>query len=165
MITAHAGREERDRCLKSGMNDHLAHMLKGVAGNLEARQVCYHATRLNIALKEGRLSDVHQGLAGLADALSEALTATDRLAALFPAKQTLTGDQEPDREAVTSLLRELLELIHGQDCQALEVGAELAVILQGTVWAEDANALVALLNRLDFDAAAGHLETLQAQLA
>ena len=91
--------------------------------------------------------------------------ATDRLAAPFPAEQTMTGDREPDREAVTPLLRELLELIHGQDCQALEVGAELAVILQGTVWAEDAIAFVALLNRLDFDAAAGCLETLQAQLA
>ena len=143
----------------------LTHMLKGVAGNLEARQVCYHATRLNTALKEGCLSDVHQGLTGLADALSEALAATDRLAALFPAKQTLNGDREPDREAVTPLLRELLELIHGQDCQALEVGAVLAVVLQGTDWAEDAVALVALLNRLDFDAAAGHLETLRAQLA
>jgi two-component system sensor histidine kinase/response regulator len=140
-----------------------AHALKGVAGNLEIRQVYLQASRLNAALKEGRITDVPSSLAGLADALSVILAGADQIALLFPAVRSVTGDRVPDREALSSLLRELPELIRCHNCLAMKVGARIAELLQGTAWAKEAAVLTASLNRLDFKTATGQLEALGAQ--
>ena len=159
---------ELQALLERGDYDQLqrrAHTLKGVAGNLAARRVYLEASRLNADLKEGRLSDVSLGLAELADALSETLFSEDQLAALFPVAMTVTGDREPDREALAPLLRELAELIRFHNCQAIEVGARIAELLQRTALAEEAATLAAALDRLNFTSAARLLEALQAQHA
>jgi CheY-like chemotaxis protein len=156
------------KLLEQGNYDQLlrrAHALKGVAGNLEIRQVYLQASRLNAALKEGRITEVPSSLAGLADALSVILTGADQIALLFPAVPSVTGDRVPDREALSSLLRELPELIHCHNCLALKVGARIAELLQGTAWAGEASALATSLDRLDFAAATGQLQALGARLA
>ncbi len=142
-----------------------AHTLKGVAGNLEARQVSFHADRLNAALKEGRFSDVPFALAGLADALSVVLAAEGDIVLLFPRERSAGGVREPDRAVLASLLRELPELIRNRNCQALEIGARIALLLQETVWAGKGDALTSTLDELAFDVAAEQVEALLVELA
>jgi PAS domain S-box-containing protein len=142
----------------------LAHRVKGVAGNLEARQVYLHATGLNDALKENRFTDVPLLLIGLVDALTDVVVAESRLAQLFTPKCPLTGDNEPDREALEPLLRELSRCILLKNCQALEVGEQIAALLQGTPLAEDSAILTDALDRFDFLTAAGQLEEVEERL-
>jgi PAS domain S-box-containing protein len=148
-----------------GQLQRQAHLIKGVAGNLEAPEVFFHAAELNAAIKEGRLADVPPALAGLSNALIVVLAAEDNIAALFPTGRALKGFREPDRDALAPLLQELPDLISGKNCQALEVGARIALLLQETAWAEEANALALTLDELEFGVAARQFEVLLAQLA
>ena len=120
---------------------HQTHRLKGVAGNLEARQIYQHADRLNAALKEGCYSAVPLGLAGLIEALTEVLASEKQLVALFPLKSVVTGNQEPDRVALEPLFEELSKFIKLRNCQVLEIAERIVELLQGTPLAEDSATL------------------------
>ncbi len=147
-----------------GQLQRQSHRLLGVAGNLEAQQIYLHAKQLNTALKDGCLSAVPLGLAGLIDALTEALASEKQFIALFPVKSTVSGDKEPDRSALQPLLQELAECIRNKNCQALEVGERIVELLRGTPLAEDSATLTAALDRFDFNGAAGHLKVVQTRI-
>ena len=157
------------RCLLEqgdyGQLQRQSHRLLGVAGNLEARQIYLHAKRLNSALKDGCLSAVPLRLDGLIDALTEALAFEKQIIALFPVKGTVSGDQEPDRNALKPLLQELAECIRSKNCQALDVGERIVELLRGTPLAEDSAILTAALDRFDFNGAAGHLDAVQTRIS
>ena len=147
-----------------GQLQRQTHRLKGVAGNLEARQIYLHAGRLEAALKDGCHSAVPLALADLTQALDEALASENRLMALFPTWRPVTGDREPDKALLEPLFRELSELIRFKRCQALNVGERIVELLQETPLAEDSATMAAALDRFDFKAAADQMEAVQTRL-
>ncbi|KKK46920.1 hypothetical protein LCGC14_3160430, partial [marine sediment metagenome] len=116
----------------------LAHTIKGVAGNIGARNLYLAATDLEAALRQKQIGNI----AGLLDAFSEALDLVlDSIVALEykePDAARARMSAEPvlesiDRDRVLSLLRELREFLEEDDTQAVRTLEALREALPATV--------------------------------
>ncbi|WP_157900184.1 hybrid sensor histidine kinase/response regulator [Rhodoferax koreense] len=155
----------------AGAPARLAHTLKGLAGNLGARELQDAAARL----EEGCLAEtidttaLASRLKPVLDELARVVEGIDRLlppaGGTGPADPPAAGMSAQERQAVLGLLAELSVLIDNSDADAIDKAAECVARLQGSNMRVMANALGLALQAYDFDKAAESLALLRSALA
>ena len=140
-----------------------AHALKGVAGNIGATALHKVAGDLETACVTGAAALAGLLFAVVAAQVSKVMTAATLLAGQAPPPKTTTEEFDPD--AALTLARELAGLTQHHDLTAQDVSEELCVLLVGSDLATRAESLAETCARVDFRAAARHLEELTTLLA
>jgi CheY-like chemotaxis protein len=143
----------------------MAHALRGLAGNLKARQVQRLADELEADLVHGRRDTADRLLPRLTEVLAE-ITAAALL--LTPDTQPPEHNgplREPDPAAVSPLLEELIPLLKQNRMTALEVMAQVGERLAGTILETESVFLAEAVERLDFTTAQDRAKTVQRRLA
>ncbi len=135
-----------------------AHSLKGVAGNLGARQVQAAAEALEKAC-ESDAENVDEHLAKLVAELEPVLAG---LAALVDPPENISGPTPGALDGVVleSLLRELNTLVGNDNVDADRVVGQLRPLLLGTAYAAAFDRLAKLVDAYDFDKASELLQEL-----
>lgn len=137
--------------------EHLAHSLKGVAGNLGMNEIFQAATKLERAIRESQT--------GVEDLIEELTSALDRqsrnIHVAFPAggadEKTRFDSRPTDPEKVLAALANLKKLLEANDADASEAYVNLAAALRDSVDLSRLEALGAAVNSFDFEAALGRL--------
>jgi CheY-like chemotaxis protein len=133
--------------------EHLAHSLKGAAGNLGINQIFHSAENLEKAIRESGT--------GIADRVKDLRSALDRQIRTIQAALAVNGTdgmrpsgtrRAEAAQALTAIAR-LKELLEASDADACEAYANLAVLLRGMVDASRLEKLGAAVKSFDFDAA------------
>ena len=152
----HAARDDEDPAAA----ERCAHTLKGVAGNIGAKEVQAAAKALEFACKEEapNVEALLTVVVARLEPVIDALEALDR-----PAEQA-TGGGELDRAAIAPLVGRLRELLEDDDTDATEVIDELAPLLAGTPHAERLEAVAASIGEYDFEEALEALGAFEKEL-
>jgi HPt (histidine-containing phosphotransfer) domain-containing protein len=137
--------------------EHLAHSLKGVAGNLGMNEIFQAAGKLEGAIRESQT--------GVEDLIEELTSALDRqvrnIHVAFPAggadEKTRFDSRPTDPEKVLAALANLRKLLEANDADASEAYVNLAAVLGDCVDLPRLEALGAAVNSFDFEAALGRL--------
>ena len=137
--------------------EHLAHSLKGVAGNLGMTEIFQAAGKLEGAIRESQT--------GVEDLIEELTSALDRqvrnIQVAFPAggadEKTRFDSRPTDPEKVLAALANLKKLLEANDADAPEAYVNLAAVLGDSVDLSRLEALGAAVNSFDFEAALGRL--------
>ena len=139
--------------------EHLAHTLKGVAGNLSAVALAHATAPLETALRARNLEEAREALPVFEAALAQALASAPKLAeTLEPAPvPTPASDGRP----VEALLQELETRLSQGDPRAEDTWKELSTALPGPAFEGPLRELGAGLESFDFKAAAAALKGLQ----
>jgi PAS domain S-box-containing protein len=131
----------------------IAHMLKGVAGNLAADEVFQAISELELVLKRGQEALIERHLMRLTEALKE----LRRLVLLMREEPRIHTHTDylplPEPGNIFPLMDELSQLLHQQCMDALDVMNNLEERLACTIVAEDAALLGEAVSRLEFDTA------------
>jgi PAS domain S-box-containing protein len=128
----------------------LAHTLKGVAGNIGARDLETAAREVESALRENR-PDAKERIADAEPLLREVLTAIESVKEEAAPSGDGTGSASP--EELKERLNRLLEKLEGYDAEAVDGAAELEPLLAGTAAAEAISAVSRSLKGYDFEKA------------
>ncbi|MBF0461722.1 MAG: response regulator [Magnetococcales bacterium] len=135
----------------------LAHAIKGVAGNLGARDVHLAAHELEQGIKMDDRAAWPELVARLAQAMAVVSASIHRLteAEQVPSEASGTGltDAPWPVEAVTNLLTEILALLKKGDIKAEERVQALATLLRGSPVQEALGPLTRQIGDFDFDGA------------
>lgn len=139
------------RHLKSGDVDQMKavlHQLRGASANIGANEIANLAGGAEEALAQ----EGFEALKPLPDALAKAMVRLREAAAIvasLPADQ-----QEPEEDAP---IAELLELLRNNNMRALDLVRECAAPLAAAMGRQEADALIASVQALDFEDACGKL--------
>lgn len=155
------GREHRDdaallrRHLEAGDRDAariVAHTLKGVAGNLEARELSASAAALEAALKRGCPEEAALCLPTVTVHLATVLEGAALLGQEPPAVVNTSGP-EPDPAALSAVLMELSRLLAARNLGALDLFEQVRPHLSRLVEPEVVTELIGCMEKLDFNGA------------
>ncbi|MBF0188244.1 MAG: response regulator, partial [Magnetococcales bacterium] len=143
----------------------LAHTLKGVAGNLGARQIQEAAKELEHATVNSKTAE---SIDPLLEATGEALATV--IEGLRPMMTENVSTSEPrqaiDKEAVKTLLHQIRNHLEASDSEAADRIEELLPLVKGTPLIAQANTLSTAIGDYDFETALTQLnafsETLEA---
>jgi|GEM_PF-507378 len=141
-----------------------AHTLKGVAGNIGARQIQEAAMELESAsIKHAQEKEISKLLANVTKALEPVLTG---LAQLVDDK-TLQGEsvESLDMEQLKPLLGQLRDLVEDDDTDATEVIDELQQLSGIGEFSEQLQNLSAAIGEYDFDQALEELQEFESKLS
>ncbi len=140
----------------------LAHSLKGVAGNVGAKDVQKMAQLLERACKEGG-DNVEEMLSAVTRKLQPVLEGLKTLESPS-ADSAVTESTDFDKAAVEPLLRELYDLVKENNIAAGEVVGKLKSYLNNTKYAELINNVSNAIEEYDFDNGLENLKTLANKL-
>ena len=129
--------------------ERTAHTLKGVAGNIGARELQVVAGELEKACRDNS-DNTGELLQAVLSKLTPVIAGLDQLDKQNP---QVNAPQEIDREAVQSLLDKLKELLADDDTEAIEVIAELAPMVAGLPMADQLQKIEEAIGSFDFDGA------------
>jgi PAS domain S-box-containing protein len=131
----------------------MAHALRGVAGNLKARQVQRLADELEAALAHDQRDTADRLLPRLAEALAEIQAAALLLTPEEHSREQSVPLRAPDPAEVTPLLEELIPLLQQSLMSAQEVMTQVSEHLAGTEVETEAILLAEAVDRLDYASA------------
>ena len=131
----------------------MAHAIRGVAGNLKARQVQRLADELEAALEHDRRDTADRLLPRLSEALAEIQAAALLLTPEDHPREQSRPLRTPDSAAVSPFLDQLIPLLRQNQLTALEVMDQVAVCLAGTILETESALLAEAVERLDFASA------------
>lgn len=135
----------------------LSHAIKGVAGNLGAREVHEAARELERGIKQENREQWPDLLDRLEQALAVVLASIALMTREERAPEAEAWEMRPDRpinrETVAPLLEELFSLLEMNDVQAEACLESLADLLKGTVMQQELTLLAEQISAFDFDAA------------
>ncbi|MBF0382911.1 MAG: PAS domain S-box protein, partial [Magnetococcales bacterium] len=142
--------------------ERLAHTLKGVAGNIGAKELQEVAATLEKAINDGDMGLVHSILPKVTENLD---LVRGSIATLQADKTNSTqGGQELDMAAIKLDLEHLRELLEDDDAEATEVVEKLSGKLANSPLATSLRKIEKAVGGYDFDGALEHLETVSDSL-
>ncbi|MCP4699408.1 MAG: response regulator, partial [Gammaproteobacteria bacterium] len=150
----------------SEKNRRLVHTLKGVAGNLSARELQTAALELENAIKQERRDEFDVLLDKLESALARLLDTAQSLKE--PERETPSSEKNSkiaDKAEITPLLKELAGLIQKSSARAEEVLASVQERLGGIGVDEELKQMEECLGMFDFKGAQIPLNTIVRTLA
>ena len=163
--------EEVEEACKAGDEEtaiRLAHTLKGVAGNIGARQVQLDAGELETTLKTSDKDRLDERLSTVKTSLQTVLSAIDTLPEDTPIQtlDTPAVTQPVDPQKLAPLLSELIQTLEEGDTKSLEVMSQLKNQLKaaGMDTLEEVQAIEDYIDGYDFDAAIENLLKFAQQL-
>ena len=142
----------------------LAHTMKGVAGNLSAKELQQAALDLEQEIKQNRIDAYPGRITGFEGALARVLASictleSDRLGSPAPEKTDQTERGPPvDKSKVKPLLTELSGFLAERDADAVDGVESLKSVLVGSEWQASLQSLAECINWLDYEGAQSHLE-------
>jgi two-component system, sensor histidine kinase and response regulator len=131
--------------------EHLAHTLKGAAGNLGITQIFHAAGNLEAAIRksedglEEMVKELGYALSGQARMIQESLKAATAVRARC--------DRAADASEVSAAVAQLEGLLEANDADASQAYAYLGELLEGTVDPSQLAPLAAAVNGFDFETA------------
>ena len=127
----------------------LTHNLKGVSGNIGAREIYQASSDLNQALKSGEYDRAKGMLADLSGRLDEVMDSIARCGGEVespPAKRRVS-----DFKSLEQLLPRMVRLIEASDLEALDLLPEIITAFRGTDFEQKAKGFEEALEELQFE--------------
>jgi PAS domain S-box-containing protein len=144
----------------------LVHALKGMAGNISAKELYAASQRLEETLKQGQAAEVAERLDSLRLHMEHVLESIGKLEAAT--RKDLPTPEEgvaaPDKELLAPALVELHDLMREGSMAAEESMASVKTLLAGTALQEKAERLAGYVSRFDYDRGVGLLEEIARDL-
>lgn len=156
----HAVTEEIRRLIAAGdleTAERLAHTVKGIAGNISAKNVHQTARQLEDSLKEKKADQYDRCLSDLDQALQQVTAGVKSLNPTEPKRQAAPG-APVDLEQLTPILIELAQLVRDDDTAAEKTLESLKEIIARPSFEEEIRQLEESIKNYDFEHA---LVTLQ----
>ena len=140
---------------------HLAHTLKGVAGNIGASGVQEVANTLESDLKQGKVSDLESGFKDLERQVSKVVTELSVFDEKEESKSSRSiSDRDIDFDAITPLFFQLKTLLEDDNSEASEVLYEIETHLKGTAVETRLKQLIKIVDQFDYEKALINLQGL-----
>ena len=134
------------------------HPLKGAAGSVGASQLAQQASDLEQQIKQGQ-ADFAPAMSALAQALQQVLDELLLLCRAHSQEDVCAEEQAPSGDAFARMLKQLLGMIEEYDTGAESLLRQLSGACKDGRLRGDLVRALELVERYDFDAAAGLLET------
>ena len=142
----------------------LAHAIRGMAGNLAARELRDHSLHLEQGIKDDRHAEWPVLLDNFESAFKQVMASIQTLPREeHKAEDTACAPEETailDRATVTPLLRELATFIQERNTEALAHINTMQPLLQGVGVTHDVQQLTLSIEQFDFDAAIPHFKAI-----
>ena len=141
----------------------LAHTLKGVSGNIGAKEIQEAALKLETSCKKGHTErTLRKKLNDIMKLLNPVLEDLSRLES--PSRHQESAQATIDINNLEPALNRLRELLNDDDTSAIDVLEDIAASLNQPQWQSTIESLESSINDYDFEAALTFLDTLLHQI-